>query len=227
MTTFHRKKLAFTMLELVMVIVVLGILAALALPRMDRDLRQEAADNILSAIRYAQHMALIDNKTDPFDSNWQKSFWRFGVRTCLTAEGDVFYYVGSDANKGGNINNFEAATDPLNGKKMLGIAGASCASGTNNDASPSIFITRKYGIKNTNMFAYCGGGDADAARYIGFDHLGRPHTGFSSSSNPNYSSIMTADCNITFEFQDTNIDDLIITIKKETGYAYIDGQPDS
>ena len=227
MRIVNKQTKAFTMIELVFVIVVLGILAALALPRMDRDLRQEAADNILSDIRYTQHLALNDDKTDPFDDKWQKSFWRFGVRTCLTAEGDVFYYVGSDTSKGGNIGNAEAAVDPMNGKIMLGSAGTSCASGTNNDASSNIFITKKYGIRNTNMFAFCGAGDADAARYIGFDHLGRPHTGFSGSTSPDYASIMTADCNVTFEFIDTTIDDLIITIKKETGYAYIYGQDDS
>lgn len=56
---------AFTMIELVFVIVVLGILSALAMPRIDRDLRQEAKDNILSSIRYTQHLALIDEKTNP------------------------------------------------------------------------------------------------------------------------------------------------------------------
>jgi len=60
-----RNKSAFTMIELILVIVVLGILAALAMPRVDRDSRQEAADNILSAIRYTQHLALMDNKTNP------------------------------------------------------------------------------------------------------------------------------------------------------------------
>ena len=72
MKTLHKHTKAFTMLELVFVIVVLGILAALALPRMDRDLRQEAKDNILSAIRYTQHLALMDNKTNPLDANWQR-----------------------------------------------------------------------------------------------------------------------------------------------------------
>lgn len=215
------------MIELVMVIVVLGILAAMALPRMERDIRQEAGDNILSAIRYTQHMALMDNVTDPRNSDWQKSFWRFGVRTCLNAEGDVFYYVGSDENRGGNIDDVEAAVDPLSGKIMLGAAGTTCASGVNNNASPNIFITKKYGIQNTNMFTNCGGGDADAARYVGFDHLGRPHTGFSASGSPDYSSILTADCNLRFQFADTDIDDLVITIEKQTGHAFIVGQPDS
>ena len=77
------------------------------------------------------------------------------------------------------------------------------------------------------MFINCGGGDADAARYVGFDHLGRPHTGFSGSGNPDYSSILTADCNLRFQFADTDIDDLLITIEKQTGHAFIVGQPDS
>ena len=65
MKNLHKQSKAFTMIELVFVIVVIGILAALALPRIERDLRQEAADNILAAIRYTQHLALNDNKTDP------------------------------------------------------------------------------------------------------------------------------------------------------------------
>ena len=67
---------AFTMLELVMVIVVLGILASLAMPRMDRDTRQEAETNILSALRFTQNLALTDNKTDPSDPTWQKELWK-------------------------------------------------------------------------------------------------------------------------------------------------------
>ena len=76
MKTQYKHKKAFTMIELVFVIVVLGILAALALPRMDRDLRQEAKDNLLSDICYTQHLALTDNKTNPADPNWQSKLWK-------------------------------------------------------------------------------------------------------------------------------------------------------
>ena len=217
------------MIELIFVIIVIGILTSLALPRLNRDGRQEAADNILSAIRYAQHMALTDDVTDPKSPLWQRRFWRFGVRTCLAADGDVFYYVGADKNDGGNINNVEAAIDAASGKRMLGLAGTSCADGVNNDAAPDIFLSHKYGIKDTNMFATCGAADADAARYIGFDHLGRPHTGFSGSLTPDYNTLMSADCNLTFRSKpdDATIAPLIITIQSETGYAFIVGQPDS
>jgi prepilin-type N-terminal cleavage/methylation domain-containing protein len=70
------KRSAFTMIELVMVIVVLGILAALAIPRLDSDIRQRSGDNILSAIRFTQQMALMDDVTDPRHSDWQRTFWR-------------------------------------------------------------------------------------------------------------------------------------------------------
>jgi len=216
-----KNRTAFTMLELVFVIVVLGIVASLALPRMERDTRQEAGDSILSAIRYTQHLALSDNVTDPNDAGWQREFWRFGVRTCTGS--DIFYYIGSDKDGGGNINTNEAAVDLANGARLLAAAGSDCSSGTSNGVSENIFISHKYGIQNTNMFANCGGGGLDAARYIGFDHLGRPHVGFSGSTTPDYSSLMSADCNLTFQFIDGSAD-LVIKIEKETGYASIVGQ---
>jgi len=221
------KRAAFTMIEFIFVIIVLGILTSMAIPRLEQNTRQVAGDSILSAIRYAQHMALIDNVTDPRNANWQRAFWRFGVRTCLAVEGDVFYYVGSDKDRGGNIGNNEAAIDPTDKKIMLGTSGTSCANGVNNGASPEIFISHKFGIKDTNMFTQCSGAGANAARYIGFDNLGRPHTGFSGSNIPDYASILNTDCNLTFQFDDTDITDLVITIEKGTGHAYIVGQPDS
>ncbi len=95
MRTLNKHKKAFTMIELVFVIVVLGILAALALPRIERDIRQEAADNILSAIRYTQHLALTDNKTDPFDPNWQNKLWKIQFINIIR-QGIYFYTISSD-----------------------------------------------------------------------------------------------------------------------------------
>ncbi len=210
------KKLAFTMIELIMVIVVLGILAVFIVPKLERDLRQEAGENILSAIRYAQHMALIDDVTDPRKKKWQRKFWRFGIRTCRGD--DIFYYVGSDKNMGGNIDNIEAAIDPVNAKMILGATGQSCEDGVNNTASENIFISHKYGIKNTNIFKDCAT-SSSGARYIGFDYLGRPHLGFSASKVADYRSIMTVDCKLRFEFE--NAKDLVINIEKETGYVFI------
>ncbi|MEA3419339.1 MAG: type II secretion system protein [Campylobacterota bacterium] len=209
---------AFTMIELVMVIMVLGILAALAMPRLDRDLEQEAADNILSDIRYTQHMALRDYRHDNNDSNWQKSFWRIGFENCSDSTG-LYEYIGSDDNYGGGINDIEAAIDPVNGKKMIW-SGVNCSDGGDSSTSDRLFITHKYGI---DTFARTGG--CSAAQYIGFDHLGRPHQGFAGSTTPNYASYMTSACTFTFTMSDGNT--FSITIEPETGHAYIVGQEDS
>jgi len=115
--TQMKKKPAFTMIELVLVIVVLGILAALVMPRLDRDLRQEAKDNILSAIRYTQHLALIDDKTVP-GTAWQANLWKISFNS------NTSYTISS----GSTI-----ALDPINGKAMDG-------------TSPNTLIGKKYSV---------------------------------------------------------------------------------
>ena len=218
------KKNAFTMIELVFAIIVLGILAALAIPRLDRDLRQEAADNILSAIRYTQHLALIDDKHKFDNPKWQRRFWRFYFGTC---EDKKFFAVGSDDNMDGSTNGrvdfTESALDPSNGKHLWAKDGTSCnGSHPASEISPNVLIGKKYGVNTITPSGGCGN------RYIGFDHLGRPYSSvFTNSNIPDNNGSMTADCNMTFSFSDTSIDPISIIIATETGYAYIDGEPDS
>lgn len=217
---YSMKRTAFTMLELVFVIVVVGILAALSLPRLDRDLKQEAADSILSDIRYTQHLALIDNKHKFDESSWQSAFWKISFESCGSASG-LFISVGTDTNYLGDINSNEAATDPVNGKPMFWTNTASCASGDDTTTSSDrIFITKKYGISAVN-----GTGGCNNLKHIGFDHLGRPHVSFSGSGTPNNSSYINTACTLTFTMSDA--DTFAITVEPETGHAFIVGQDDS
>ena len=55
-------KRAFTMIELVFVIVVIGILAAVIIPSTRTNPVQEAAVKLLSDIRYTQHLSMVDDK---------------------------------------------------------------------------------------------------------------------------------------------------------------------
>jgi len=217
---------AFTMLELTFVIVVLGILAALAMPRLERDLKQEAADNILSNIRYTQHLALLDYKHKFDDPKWQQRFWHIYFGTC---EGQLFYTVGSDDNMESSTNarvDFnESAIDPSNGKHLWAKDGASCnGSYSTSDISQNIFIGKKYGVISVAPSGGCAG-----ASHIAFDHLGRPYHGvnFSQSgdtvsSHPIYSGYMKNAC--TFQFTLSSGEDVNITIEPETGYAFISNE---
>lgn len=222
------------MLELVMVIVVLGILAALAMPRMDRDIRQNAADTILSAIRYTQHLALMDNKNDrtstgpaALQTNWQRGLWHIRFGSYDSGKG-WFYTVSSSQDGNPNVDKDETALDPANGKYMYHLAGDATFDET--DEGPSIFLTEKYGINNVD-FSNCTGkigasqGD-NAASHIAFDYMGRPHKGIYGATN-DYATVMHADCTIRFDFIDTDLASLNILIEKETGYAHIIGQPNS
>ena len=217
----NKHRHAFTMVEFLFVIIVIGILASLALPRLDRDLRQNAADNILSAIRYTQHLALTDNKTDPFDPNWQQKLWM--IR--FTGGANAYYTVSSDNDKSGSITKTECAIDPINGKYMYNSSGAFASIA--NDESPHIFLGHNYGINSVTSSGSCA-----PRQHIAFDHLGRTFSGLKTTSGGtlagnDYATYLSGDCNIIFGFTDASIDNIIITISAETGSAYIVGQPDS
>ena len=220
------KRVAFTMLELVFVIVVLGILAALAMPRLDRDLKQEAADHILSNIRYTQHLALTDNKHKFDKAKWQQRFWRIVFSTCSGT--DRYFMVGTDDNMEDASNAFfdqnESALDPRTGKPLFWTNGQDCSNGGDGTVSEDVFISKKYGITAVTSSGSCSN-TAKSMGHIGFDNLGRPHYGFSNSSQPNYASIISTKCTFTFTMSDG--DTFSIDIEPETGYAFIVGQTGS
>jgi prepilin-type N-terminal cleavage/methylation domain-containing protein len=200
----HKK--AFTMLELVLAIIVLGILASLTIPRLDRDLRQEAEVKIISAIRYTQNLALSDNKTEPKDSNWQQKLWQIKFDTTL-----LFYVVFSDNNKDSSAQKNEATLDPANGKYMY--HAENDTSFDESDESPAIFLEKKYGIKSIALTGdpLCAGKD-----HIAFDAWGRPHSDIGNATHV-YSTYLKSNCTVTFKFKDSNFNDLILEINAETG----------
>lgn len=69
-------KKGFTMLELVFIIVVIGILAAVMIPRMNRDNVAEATIDLQSKINYTKHLALIDDQYDRNNATWFRNRWR-------------------------------------------------------------------------------------------------------------------------------------------------------
>ncbi|HFD14502.1 MAG TPA: type II secretion system protein [Epsilonproteobacteria bacterium] len=208
------KRQAFTLIELVFVIIVISILASLALPRLDRDVKLEAGDNILSAIRYTQQLALIDNKVST-SATWQRTLW--AIR--FTGGANAFYTIATDDNNNSAISKDESAIDPANGKYLYNSSGVFANIAGNE--SPNIFLGYKYSINAINFAGGCAN-----AQHIAFDHLGRPFNNI-GAAGWNYATIMQADCNLTFGFSDNSIGNLTITIEKQTGHAYIVGQPNS
>lgn len=204
------KRTAFTTMEVIIAVVLLAILSSLAIPRLNRDLRQEAKDNLLSAIRYTQHLALIDDKTDPYSSTWQKRLWTIHF-TVSTDTDNTFYTISSDRNQNNYVSKIETAIDPANGKYMYNSTGSFSHIGS--DESPNIFIGKNYGINSMDFDGGC-----SSYQQIAFDRLGRPHNGIRNATN-NYSTYMTTDCNITIGFVGSSTTPLILNIEKETGHV--------
>lgn len=66
----------FTLLELIIVIVVGGILAAVMMPRLERDPTREAAKELVRNIQYTQHLAMVDDVYDAGNSTWFSNRWK-------------------------------------------------------------------------------------------------------------------------------------------------------
>ena len=120
-------KKAFTLIELIMIIVVVGILAVAVIPRVDRDTLVEATNQVASHVRYTQHLAMLDDKYDPKDPNWYRNRWK------------ITFNNNSYSITSGNTN----AKNPQAPGKDLNPTG-----------SPELNLERKYGITSVSLI--CG-----------------------------------------------------------------------
>ncbi len=71
------------MLELIIVIVVAGILAAVMIPRLERDNLREAANQVVRHIQYTQHLAMVDDVYNDGVPTWYQNRW--SINLCSTA----------------------------------------------------------------------------------------------------------------------------------------------
>ena len=176
-------KKAFTMLELVVVIVVIGIIAAAALPRINDDHIAEAADQVMSHIRYTQHLAMQDSKFDPTNANWFRQRWSITFTQAAFCGGanEWRYSVYHDRSVNGNLNSAnEVARDPLDPNRFMssgwaGISNADCA-----NVSNKYNLTTNFGITNVQFRGVCG---QAGLQTLSFDEFGRPMRSVSTPGN--------------------------------------------
>lgn len=203
-------KKAFTMIELIFVIIVIGILAVVVMPRSSSNKLQEAATQVLSHIRYTQHLAMIDDKFDENNATWWQKRWQIRFPHTTISGVDTYYYeVFRDENGQGNSDANEEAIDPLT-KQTIGDGHTAVASIADNAITN---LTKRYGILNVTGTCVIGG----AYRTIGFDFIGRPYldvyTGIYSNPVPSPNG-----CTVILNSNEGNV---TIKIHPETGYACI------
>jgi len=203
------KRSAFTMLELVFVIIVIGILAVLAMPDFKSNQLQRASEQVAAHIRYTQHLAMIDDKFDQTDATWWQKRWQIRFPH-TTINGTVVYYyeVFSDNNKAGNSNLNEEAVDPLTGQTIGDGVTAVAAI----PDSSLVNLTKRFGVTSVTGTCVIGG----AYRTIAFDHLGRPYLDVYTGVYSNL--IPTGGCTIILNHLDGTA---TITVQEETGFVSI------
>ena len=196
---------AFSLLEMVFVIAMIGILSVVIIPRMDRDNLCEMAEQVLAHIRYTQHLAMSDNVYVDTEPTWYQARWHISF---VNGPCGLYYSVGSDRDlsSSGSFSKEEAACDPLSGGLIY-----------NNNAPcdyrdgwfGGVLLSKKYNI--TAITSSCN------TQTIAFDHMGRPYTGVGGGTA--ISGLMRSDCNYTFT--DSLGQQVRITVTAETGYAFI------
>ncbi|WP_345980698.1 type II/IV secretion system protein [Sulfurimonas sp. HSL3-2] len=218
------KKPAFTMLELVFVIVAIGILSAVFIPRFGQNKLSEAANQLISHIRYTQHLALMDDKFDATDGSWYKKRWQIVFST-----GDNFannrpsYSIFSDKNANGNLDPNEIALNPIDKTKYLtgGVTGYAQLDIRNMSTfvgTKELNLGTKYNIDTISLSASCSTGTR-----IAFDHLGRPLKGPLTNYTSPYDTsggrgLVSAPCDITMT---SSYGTATIRIEPETGYVHL------
>jgi prepilin-type N-terminal cleavage/methylation domain-containing protein len=107
---------AFTLLELLVVIIVIGIIVATLSFDFSPNKLQLAADQLIKDIRFTQSLALKDDKYQPFPSDnsykenqrskyWFKQWWQ--LKFILQTDGSLVYMIFSDKPANGSTNNFD------------------------------------------------------------------------------------------------------------------------
>lgn len=226
-------KKAFTMLELVFVIMVVGILSFVVASSFTRNPLREAADQVVSHIRYTQHLAMMDDKFRANETQWFMRRWTirfqqnlvygtlapFGVHNnvwAYTIFSDLPNFAGHHPDLAGMALNPENPTQYLSGgyDNTLHIENAS--------AMKNLRLGTKYGVTNITF----GGGCRADTMFVHFDYLGRPMNSFPPAASTHayqppaagWHYLLTNQCQITLTDGITNV---IIAIEPETGYTHI------
>jgi len=227
-------KKAFTLMELIFVIIVIAILSAVMIPNFENNSLKQAAQQVAADIRYTQHLAMINDRYNPQDLNgtgsvkWYKTRWQIlfsanaGSAESNGGTPQVAYTVFSDNsnNSTGNPDESEVAFVPGNpSHRMTG--------GYNSSNTLRYWHANFVGLKRMNLgIAYSissvsFSGTCGASTRLAFDYIGRPIKGnlrFDTNSYMN-SDLLTSDCNITLAHD--NGDTIILTVKPETGYVKV------
>ena len=192
----EQKRFGFTLIELVLILIIMGVLASVLIPRLERDPFRVALHQVVQHIRFTQHLSMSDDVYDSRKNNWYRAIWRISFRS------KNCYLVSSNTDLDKNYDRKESARDPLSKNLLYSNTKCEYESG---DAR-TMYLSDMYNIDIIVFSGSCGDN-----RFIAFDYLGTP---LKTLTRPNDKIINQ--CEITFT---SGLQKGIITIEPETGFV--------
>lgn len=146
--TLLKKLPSFSLLELIVVIALLTIVVSFSIPKKQISNLDLATDRLVLYLHYVRYIALMDNKFDIDDTEWEKKRWSLKFQRCSKNEDGLYFVVFSDESGGtAAFKKLETMKDPLNGKYLY--SGYDCDPSYNE--SKNILLTKEYGIKHVDI----------------------------------------------------------------------------
>jgi len=216
-------KKAFTMLEFLIVLLIIGILSVAIVPSMKSNKLREAAVQVVSHIKYTQHLAMVDDQFDTTTTDWYKKRWQIIFANYThknpTVKTNVAYSIFSDTSLSGKPDLSEIAKDTSDLNSILSGGHSNLDDVNYNDLNAKLSLSDTYGVIDYDLKGGC---SKYSNSRISFDHFGRPMFGdISSMDGPyedSYNRLVTEQCLIVLSTVD---DSITIAVEPETGYAHI------
>lgn len=225
------KNKAFTIVEIILVIVIFGIIISIAKFYYKDNLFLKGVEQILNDIKYVRYLSLLqDNfKSKEFDNakrEWFKAKWQiYFIKSKSATNNELTYTIFLDKNGDGNANlgktnqniDREIAVNILNSKKLMNSGQSGVINKDDIKATKRFNIEKTYGITKVEFLGSCKG-----TTRIVFDDLLRIYGPLKNSNNLYDKNIFTKNEKCILKFTNIENKNMYIVIDSATGYAYID-----
>ena len=184
---------AFTMIEMVFVVVMLGVMAAVSVMYIPQTKLQQAADHMIHNIKYAKSLAQTDDrfftmKDDSINSDNQVKYWKAGMwQVQFHLSGNTTqhsYSIYADTGRDANTTNFDGrpmsgdliAKDPQNKACLSGYSENNLPSECKNNIAKEVRLQETYDVTIDKIELPNDCNETNTAR-IYFDNTGMPYCG--------------------------------------------------